>query len=47
MIFSVFYILSKYEKLIIIKRHLLLLCLYVKYIIVLSIYYDCVYIYME
>ena len=29
----------------IIKRHLLLLCLYIKYIIVLGIYYDCVYIY--
>ena len=28
----------------IIKRHLLLLCLYIKYIIVLDIYYDCVYI---
>ena len=28
-----------------IKRHLLLLCLYIKYIIVLGIYYDCVYIY--
>ena len=31
----------------IIKRHLLLLCLCIKYIIVLGIYYDCVYIYME
>jgi hypothetical protein len=29
----------------IIKRHLLLLCLYIEYIIVLGIYYDCVYIY--
>jgi hypothetical protein len=45
MIFIVFYILSKYEKLIIIKRNLLLFCLYIKYIIVLDIYYDYVYIY--
>ena len=29
----------------IIKKTLLLLCLYIKYIIVLGIYYDCVYIY--
>ena len=32
-------------KIVIIKRHLLLLCLYIKYIIILGIYYDCVYIY--
>ena len=29
----------------IIKRYLLLLCLYIKFIIVLDIYYDCVYIF--
>jgi hypothetical protein len=30
---------------IIIKGYLLLLCLYIEYIVVLDIYYDCVYIY--
>ena len=29
-----------------IKRHLLLLCLYIEYILVLDIYYDYVYIYI-
>ena len=30
---------------IIIKKYLLLLCLYIEYVIVLDIYYDCVCIY--
>ncbi len=30
---------------IIIKRHLLLLCLYIEYILILDIYYECDYIY--
>ena len=30
---------------IIIKRHLLLLCLYIEYILVLDFFYDCVCIY--
>ena len=32
---------------IIIKKTFILLCLYIKYIIILDIYYDCVNIYME
>jgi hypothetical protein len=36
---------NKYDDYQIIKRHLLLLCLYIRYIIVLGIYYACVNIY--
>jgi hypothetical protein len=32
---------------IIVKRNLLLLCLYIEYILILDIYYDCIYIYKK